>query len=128
MILGIGIDICDVRRLQDQLARPGDDVIATIFSVAEIAYCQRKRFPAQHFAARVAAKEAVVKALSAGGGSGLFWQDIEILPTEGGQPEVRLSGRAAELAAALKVARVWVSLSHVEDFATASVILEGTGG
>lgn len=128
MILGIGIDICDVRRLREQLARPDDDVMAAVFSAAEVAYCQGKRFPAQHFAARFAGKEAVVKALAATGGSGMFWQDIEILPQSGGQPVVRLSGRAAELAAGLGVARVWISLSHTGDLATASVVLEGAGG
>ncbi len=127
MILGIGIDICDVRRLREQLARPDDAVMATVFSAAEIAYCQGKHFPAQHFAARFAGKEAVVKALAASGGSGMFWLDIEILPQAGGQPAVRLSGRAAELAAGLGVARVWISLSHLEDFATASVVLEDSG-
>jgi holo-[acyl-carrier protein] synthase len=127
LILGIGIDICDVRRLREQLARPDDDVIAAVFSAAEIAYCQGKRFPAQHFAARFAGKEAVVKALAATGGQGMFWLDIEILPEAGGQPAVRLSGRAAELAAGLGVTRVWISLSHIEDFATAGVVLEGTG-
>ena len=125
MILGTGIDICDVRRLQSQLALADDGVIDDVFTPAEISYCRGKRFPARHFAARFAAKEAVVKALAAGGGQGLFWRQIEILAADGGRPEVRLSGRIAELAAGLEVARVWVSLSHDGEVAVAGAIVEG---
>ena len=127
MILGTGIDICDAARLQDWLASPDPGLVASVFTPAEVAYCSGKRSPALHLAARYAAKEAVVKALSASSAAGSFWLDIEIVNAPGGQPEVRLRGRAAEAAAGLGVSRVWVSLTHVEDTAVASVILEGGG-
>lgn len=125
MILGTGIDICDVARLQEWLESPDPGLMAAVFTPSEVAYCSSKRSPALHLAARYAAKEAVVKALSASTAAGSFWLDIEIVNAPGGQPEVRLHGRAAEVATGLGVSRVWVSLTHVENTAVASVILEG---
>jgi holo-[acyl-carrier protein] synthase len=127
LILGTGIDICDAARLQEWLASPDPGLMASVFTPTEVAYCSGKRSPALHLAARFAAKEAVVKALSASPATGSFWLDIEIVNAPGGQPEVRLRGRAADVAAGLGVSRVWVSLTHVESTAVASVILEGGG-
>lgn len=127
MIVGTGIDICDAARLQEWLASPDSGLLASVFTPSEVAYCSSKHSPALHLAARYAAKEAVVKALSASSATGSFWLDIEILNAPGGQPEVQLRGRTAEVAAGLGVSRVWVSLTHVEGTAVASVILEGGG-
>ncbi len=125
MILGTGIDICDPVRLREWLEQPDPGQLAAVFTPAELAYCCAKRAPAVHLAARFAAKEAVVKALSAGGDRGTFWLDIEITSAEGGQPVARLGGRAAECAARLGVTRVWISLTHLDGLAAASAILEG---
>lgn len=127
MILGTGIDICDTARVQGWLDGPDPGLLDSVFTPAEVRYCRGKRLPALHLAARYAAKEAVVKALSAAGGSGSYWLDIEVTNAAGGQPEVRLGGRAADCAARLGVSRVWVSLTHVDGLAAASVILEGPG-
>jgi holo-[acyl-carrier protein] synthase len=125
MILGTGIDLCEVPRLQAKIQAPADDFIAQVFLPGEIAYCGTKRHPAEHFAARFAAKEAVVKAMAGTGGEGTFWQDIEIMNEQDGRPVVRLHGRAKELADALGVRRVFVSLTHTRDLAAATVVLEG---
>jgi holo-[acyl-carrier protein] synthase len=125
MILGTGIDLCEVPRLQAKIQAPADDFIAQVFLPGEIAYCGTKRHPAEHFAARFAAKEAVVKALAGAGGKGSFWQDIEIMNEPDGRPVVVLHGRAKELADALGVCRVFVSLTHTRDLAAATVVLEG---
>ena len=125
MILGTGIDLCEVSRMGAKVQAPEDEFVAQVFLPAEIAYCGTKRHPAEHFAARFAAKEAVVKALSGTGGVGSFWQDIEIMNQQDGRPVVRLHGRAKELADALGVRRVFVSLTHTRDLAAATVVLEG---
>ncbi len=125
MILGTGIDLCEVARMGAKVQVPADDFVAQVFLPGEIAYCKTKRHPAEHFAARFAAKEAVVKALADTGGEGSFWQDIEIMNEQDGRPVVRLHGRAKELADVLGVRRVFVSLTHTRDLAAATVVLEG---
>jgi len=125
MILGMGIDLCEVSRMRAKVQAPADDFVTQVFLPGEIAYCGTKRYPAEHFAARFAAKEAVVKALAGANGGGSFWQDIEIMNEQDGRPVVRLHGRAKEMADALGVRRVFVSLTHTRDLAAATVILEG---
>jgi len=125
MILGTGIDLCEVPRMQAQIQVPAADFVAQVFLPGEIAYCQGKRHPAEHFAARFAAKEAVVKALAATGGQGSFWLDIEIRNEPDGRPAVTLHGRALEMADALGVRRILVSLTHTREMAAATVVLEG---
>lgn len=124
MILGLGIDQCDVHRVRSRLdTDPG--FAASLFLPAEIAYCTSKRHPAEHFAARFAAKEAVVKALANAAGRGTFWLDIEITHESGGQPRPVLSGRLGELATGLGVRSIHVSLTHTADMAAAVAIAEG---
>jgi len=125
MILGTGIDLCDVSRMEAKIKAPADEFVAQVFLPGEIAYCGSKRYPAEHYAARFAAKEAVVKALADTGGKGSFWLDIEISNEQDGRPVVRLHGRARELADALGVRRVLVSLTHIREMAAATVVLEG---
>lgn len=125
MVLGIGIDLCDVARMRDQLAAPKDEFVDQVFLPEEIAYCQAKHFPAEHYAARFAVKEAVVKALGDAAGRGSFWRDIEIRNEQDGRPVVRLHGRALEMADRLQVRRVFVSMTHIRDLAAATVVLEG---
>jgi holo-[acyl-carrier protein] synthase len=124
MILGTGIDLCEVSRMRAKVHTPADEFVAAVFLPGEIAYCGTKRHPAEHFAARFAAKEAVVKALAGTGGRGSFWQDIEIMNEQDGRPVVRLHGRAREMADRLGVRRVFVSLTHTRDLAAATVVLE----
>ena len=125
MILGTGIDLCEVERMRDKVSADGDDFLVAVFLPAEIAYCQAKHHPAEHFAARFAAKEAVVKALADAAGKGSFWQDIEITNEEDGRPVIRLLGRVREMADRLGVRRVLVSMTHTRDLAAVTVVLEG---
>ena len=125
MILGTGIDLCEVSRMQAKIQAPADEFVAQVFLPGEVAYCEAKRHSAEHFAARFAAKEAVVKALAGADGEGSFWQDIEIMNEPDGRPVVILHGRAKEMADALGVRRVFVSLTHTRDLAAATVVLEG---
>lgn len=125
MILGTGIDLCEVARMQAKVQASAADFLDAVFLPAEIAYCQGKRHPAENFAARFAAKEAVVKSLAAADGSGTFWLDIEIRNEKDGRPVVKLQGRALELADRLGVRRVFLSMTHTSDLAAATVVLEG---
>ncbi|MBU2500596.1 holo-ACP synthase [bacterium] len=124
MILGLGTDLCEVSRMREETAASAPGFAEAVFTPGEIAYCRSKHDPAQHFAARFAAKEACVKALAAGGGRGSFWQDIEVVHAEGGRPLLHLIGRAERIAADLGVRRAHLSLSHTRETAVAVVVLE----
>lgn len=124
MILGIGVDLFEVARMEEELRRQGSDFGHDLFTPEEIAYCEGQRHPAQHYAARFAAKEAVFKALALDGREGAHWREVEVRAGPQGRREVLLHGRLGELARERGVSRVLVSLSHTRAFATASVILE----
>lgn len=126
MIVGIGVDLFSVPRVEDDLDKGEQGLRDTIFTPEEIAYCQTKRYPAQHFAARFAAKEAVFKALGASGLSGSHWRDVEVRVERNGRSYVLLHGKVKEAADSLRVASVFVSLSHTRDWAVASVVLESS--
>jgi holo-[acyl-carrier protein] synthase len=119
-VVGVGVDLCDVDRIRRTLARtPG--FAARVFTQAEQDYCRRARDPAERFAARFAAKEAVLKALSAGLGSCPL-RDIEVVRASSGAPSVVLHGAAAALAAERGVATCRVSLTHTRTMAEAVAI------
>jgi holo-[acyl-carrier protein] synthase len=124
-VLGAGVDLCEVDRIRRVLARtPG--FAARVFTDDEQAYCRARRDPAERFAARFAAKEAVLKAMGVGLGACAF-RDIEVVRAESGAPSLALHGAAAELAAARGIARWHVSLSHTSVVAEALVIAVGEG-
>ncbi|HHW41861.1 MAG TPA: holo-ACP synthase [Syntrophomonadaceae bacterium] len=121
---GIGIDIIEIERIKEALARR-PRLRERLFSPEEIAYCQGKRCPAASFAARFAAKEAVRKACSEGSGVEIMpWREIEIV-SEGGRPWVRLSGNSARLAEKKGIVNLLVSLSHCRTYACAVVLAVG---
>jgi holo-[acyl-carrier protein] synthase len=124
MILGIGTDLFAIDRMRREIERDAG-FAPSVFTPAEIRYCEGRRDPAIHFAARFAAKEALVKALADTRGDGSFWRDVEVERRDDGAPAVRLTGRLAELAAELGVQRVHLSLTHTDTMAAASVVLEG---
>lgn len=125
-LYGIGIDIMDVARMEKRLeADPG--LAEDIFTPDEIAYCTSKRFPALHFAARFAAKEAFMKALGRGLQDGLMFSDIEIINDVHGRPKPRLHGAAEREAMRAGINNIQISLSHVKELATALVVLETKG-
>jgi len=123
MIIGVGIDVIEVERLARDLAKKAG-VIQELFAAKEIAYCRRKRYPSQHFAARFCAKEALFKALGSGKRGKMSWQDVQILNNDVGLPFVKLRGATKEQARRLGVNRIHVTLSHTRQMAAACVIME----
>jgi len=124
MIVGSGIDLAEIGRIQQSIDRYGSRFLNRIFTAAEQAYCLRKRNSAESFAARFAAKEAGAKALGTGISQGVSWLEIEVVRERGGRPTLRLFGRAAQFAGRLGVAHIALSITHTADLAMASVVLE----
>jgi holo-[acyl-carrier protein] synthase len=123
MILGVGLDVCDVERLRRALARPG--FRGRVFDESEIRDCERRVRRHLHYSARFAAKEAFFKALGTGWGKGMAWTEVTIRSDGHGAPLLRVSGAAARRARSLGVTRTHVSLSHSGGYAAAVVVLEG---
>lgn len=122
MGIGLGTDIVDIARLERLIAVGDQAFLARWFTPEERAYCSGKARPAAHYAARLAAKEAVAKALAWQWTGPVPWRDIEISHDPTGAPVVRLSGKVEELAAARLVSGITVSLSHAQGHATAVAI------
>ena len=118
---GIGIDLIEVDRIQKLLDRFGERFLNRVFTEGERAYSFRRRYPAQHLAARFAAKEGVLKALGVGLSLGVAWREIEVVRLKSGQPTIQLTGRTLEIAQRRGVQKVIVSLSHLKSLAAASV-------
>ena len=123
-VLGIGVDMVEVERIQHSLDRFGERFMKRVFTEGEIAYCVSMKFPARHFAARFAAKEAVSKAFGTGIGKAMGWRDIDVHKKESGEPFLVFSGPAEELAAKRGVTSALITLSHTEHHAIACVVLE----
>jgi holo-[acyl-carrier protein] synthase len=121
---GAGTDIVSVPRVARLIDEHGDRFLDRWFTPDEIAYCRARAQPSLHFAARLAAKEAVVKAVRSSGDGPIPWRSIEIGHDAHGAPTVRLSGRILEEAARGGVGAIVVSLSHCAEFATAVAIAD----
>ena len=120
MIVSIGIDIIEVRRVGEVLRRT-PRFAERVFTAEERRYCDsRGVVAAQHYAARFAAKEAVFKAL----GTGWAWQDVEVSSRDSGAPALRLNGVAHEIYQRTGASRAHLSISHTTEHAIAQVILE----
>src|SRR5690242_10021569 len=103
MICGTGVDIAETSRIEGSLERHGERFTKKIFTPAEIAYCDKFKNRAERYAARFAAKEAAFKALGTGWREGIRWLDVEVSHLPSGKPELILTGRALEVARALRV-------------------------
>lgn len=125
MILGTGIDLVEVTRIAASFAKFGERFANRILLPAEIAYCLSHKNPAPFLAARFAAKESVSKAFGTGIGAQLGWHDIEIRRKESGEPFVVLHGKGAELFALRGAKKLHLSLTHTENYAAATAVLEG---
>jgi holo-[acyl-carrier protein] synthase len=124
MILSIGIDIAEVYRMRDTLART-PRFRERVFTAGEQTYCDAKgAAAAQSYAARFAAKEAFLKALKTGWRGKITWQDIEVVNDSDGVPSLKVTGEAARLLEDLGAARIHLSISHTTEHAIAEVILE----
>src|SRR5215467_13192071 len=124
MIVGMGIDITEVPRIAESIARFGERFLRRIYTEEEIRYCDSKANRVERYAARFAAKEAAMKALGTGWSRGIRWRDIEVYRQPGSRPTIRFHGKASEFAARMGVKNIALSLSHTTEQAIASVILE----
>lgn len=124
-VLGTGIDLVEIERLEAVIARRGHRFLDRVFTESERAYCDGRPRPAMHYAGRFAVKEAVLKAIRTGWVKGIRWTDIEVALGPSGEPSVRLAGGALARARKMGVAAIHVSISHTEQHAVASAIAEG---
>jgi holo-[acyl-carrier protein] synthase len=123
-VLGVGIDLVDVPRVAGMLERFGERALRRILTPGEIAYVTSMARPETHVAARVAAKEAVFKALQVfPGADAVSWQHLEVVRQESGRPTIALHGLAAELAGRHGPWTIHLSLSHAEQTAGAVALL-----
>ncbi len=125
MIVGSGIDLVEIERIEHSVDRYGARFLNRVYTRAEQNYCFGKRTSAESLAARFAAKEAAAKALGTGISRGVNWLEIEVVREPGGRPGVQFHGRAAQIASGLGVVRTVLSLTHTAALAMASVVLEG---
>lgn len=124
-IVGHGVDLVEVDRIAALLQAHSARFLARVFTPGEQAYAQGRRSAAQHFAARFAAKEAVLKALGTGWSGGIAWTDVEVTAEPTGRPTIILHGLAKCAADDLTIFRWHLSLTHTPTWAMASVIACG---
>lgn len=123
-IVGIGTDIVRVERFQRFVERQEKALLSRLFTQHELDYALPRKGVAQHLAARFASKEAFVKALGLGLRDGITWHDMEVRNDELGCPSLHLTGRAAEIVLERKIAPAYLSYSHEQEYAVATVVLE----
>ena len=112
MIVGLGVDITEVDRIEAAIARRGRALIERLFTPSEITYCESHRNRAERFAGRFAAKEAAMKALGTGWARGVRWVDIEVVREPSGKPTLKLSGATRAIADSLGVKNIAVTITH----------------
>ncbi|MGV3483605.1 MAG: holo-ACP synthase [Planctomycetaceae bacterium] len=123
-VIGIGTEIIECVRIARMIEQHGELFLERVYTAEEVAYCSERSSATQHFAARWAAKEAVLKAIL-GRSRGIRWNEIEVISTTAYGPSIQLSGRAAEWAAHRGIARFQISLGRCRTHATAFVIAIG---
>ena len=127
-VLGVGIDLVELQRVRDMLGRRRDQAFGRFLTEHERTYVESREDPVPHMAARLAAKEAVYKALQALPGTrGVGWREIEVLRAESGKPSVTLTGSAAAAADANGPLVIHLSLTHTHVSAAAVAVIERRG-
>lgn len=124
VIYGIGVDLIEIERVAQAITRTGQRLIERLYTDAEQAYCGRQQPPYACYAARFAAKEALLKALGTGLRQHMRWRDIEVWRDDLGKPSLRLYGYLQECCAAAGIQHIHLSLTHSATCAIAQVILE----
>ncbi len=124
-ISGVGVDLVSIPRMRAMIDRWQDRFLQRVFTDQEIAYCRQRKDPAQHFAARFAAKEAGFKALGTGLRLGVRWRDLEVRRERDQAPTLVLSGRSREIGLFRGGSRMLLSLTHEGEYALAQAILVG---
>jgi holo-[acyl-carrier protein] synthase len=127
-VRGIGIDVVQISRMREVIARWEDRFLRRVFTEGEIAYCRARRDPVPHFAARFAAKEAGLKALGTGLRFGIHWRELEVVRERGQAPTLVLSGRSHEIGTVRGGSRMLLALTHDGDYALAQAMLVSEGG
>ncbi len=121
MIEGLGVDVVEIKRIQQSIDEYGSAFLTKVFTSHELAYAKSKKNSVHHIAARFAVKEAVAKALATGWSGGFRWKDIEVQNDVSGKPSVTLYGHMYNL---LKGSKILVSISHSESVVVATAIIE----
>jgi holo-[acyl-carrier protein] synthase len=124
MVIGTGIDIVDINRIERLMARWGDVFLDRVFTEKEIVWCQRRTRPPECFAIRFAAKEAFLKAIGWGLRNGIQWTDIEVENDLMGKPSFSFHRKAKEVLKNLRIQKALLTLSHDRPYAVAHVLLE----
>lgn len=124
MIVGLGLDIAEIDRIEAAIARHGAAFIERLFTPGEVAYCERYKNKFERFAGRFAAKEAAMKALGTGWSGGVRWRDIEVVREASGKPTLQLAGVARQIADRLGVKTIALTIAHSGNLALAEVIFE----
>ncbi len=129
MILGVGVDLIEVARIQRALENPriGQRVCQRVFTDAEVEYCEKRKRKYESYAGRFAAKEAVMKALGRGWGRKVGWLDIEVVLAVSGEPGISLHDKASSFARELGIEHFSLSITHTASYAIAYLIAEGRG-
>ena len=122
-VQGIGIDLVQITRMREVIARWDERFLRRVFTDGEIAYCRARRDPVPHFAARFAAKEAGLKALGTGLSLGVSWRELEVRRERGQAPVLVLSGRSRDIGRARGGQRMLLALTHEGDYAMAQAML-----
>ena len=125
MVIGSGIDIVNIERIERLMGRWGDHFLKRVYTEQEISRCQCRSRPAECYALRFAAKEAFLKAIGSGLRDGLRWTDIEVANDRLGKPFLSFHRRAKEILQIHRIERTHLTLSHDRPFAVAHVLLEG---
>ena len=124
MIVGLGLDISEIDRIEAAFTRHGAAFLERIYTPREVAYCERHKNKFERYAARFAAKEAAMKALGTGWRLGVRWRDIEVTNAPSGKPTLNLAGVARQFADRLGVKEISLSITHSGNLALAQVIFE----
>ncbi|MFB3062657.1 MAG: holo-ACP synthase [Candidatus Binatia bacterium] len=129
MILGVGVDLIEVVRIQRALENPriGQRVCQRVFTDAEVEYCEKRKRKYESYAGRFAAKEAVMKALGRGWGRKVGWLDIEVVLAVSGEPGISLYDKASSFSRELGIEHFSLSITHTASYAIAYLIAEGRG-
>ncbi len=124
MISGLGTDVVSIERIRKMLERHGENILERVYTPAEQAEAAARRDPAEYYAGRWCAKEALSKALKCGIGEQCSWLDIAVLNDASGAPALKLTGTALKTANTFNYKHIHVSISHEREYATATVIIE----